>query len=96
MAASNCTLSSSILRNNAAQVLTVQPLLALATIFASMLMNSTPIDRGFGLISILAGIERNSLRILEGASLSGKLRGDARLRIDSIKPGDSVEYNKQL
>jgi hypothetical protein len=73
-------------------VLIVQPLLTLATIFASMLMYSTPIDRGFGLISILAGIERTSLRLLEGASLSGKLRGDARLRIDSIKPGDSVEY----
>jgi hypothetical protein len=73
-------------------VLTLQPLLTLATIFASMLMNSTPIDRGFGLISILAGIERSSLRLLEGASLSGKLRGDARLRIDSIKPGDAVEY----
>ena len=73
-------------------VLTVQPLLTLATIFASMLMISTPIDRGFGLISILAGIERNSLRLLKGASLSGKLRGNARLRIDSIKPGNSVEY----
>jgi len=73
-------------------VLTVQPLLTLATIFASMLMVSTPIDRGFGLISILAGIERNSLGLLGGASLSGKLRGDVRLRIDSTKLGDTVEY----
>jgi hypothetical protein len=59
---------------------------------ASMLMMSTPIDRGFGLISILAGIERNSLSVLKGASLSGELRGDARLRIDAIEPGKSVSY----
>lgn len=73
-------------------VLCVQPLLVLATMLASMLMISTPIDRGFGLISILAGIERNSLSVLKGASLSGELRGDARLKIDGIEPGRSVSY----
>lgn len=73
-------------------VLAVQPLLMLATIVASMLMISTPIDRGFGLVSILAGIERNSLEVLEGASLSGKLGGDARLRIEILEPGKSVKY----
>lgn len=73
-------------------VLTVQPLLTLAIMFANMLMISTPIDKGFGLVSILAGIERNCLWVLEGASLSGKLGGDARLVIDCVEPGESVKY----
>lgn len=73
-------------------VLALQPFLTFATILASMLMVSTPIDRGFGLISILARIERNCLWVLEGASLSGRLAGDARLRIDGVEPGESVKY----
>jgi len=73
-------------------VLIIQPLLTLGIIFASMLMISTPVDRGFGLVSILAGADRDSLSILKGASLSGVLRGDAELRIDDIEPGGSVKY----
>ena len=73
-------------------VLAVQPLLTLAAMLASMLMVSTPIDRNFGLIPILAGVERNSLGVLRGAELSGVLRGDARLGIEGVEPGGSVKY----
>ena len=49
---------------------------------ASMFWYTTPVSRGLGLLSILAGVERDSLDFLAGATLSGELEKKVRLTID--------------
>ena len=62
-------------------VLIVQPIMAIVFLLLVMLFSSVPVDRGFGLVAILAGIEKESLGLLRGAGLSGTLKGPARLKI---------------
>ena len=64
-------------------VLVVQPLLTLAAFVLGILFYSTPIGKGFGLASVLSGIERSSLRLLEGAAFSGELDTRVALEISS-------------
>lgn len=68
----------------------IQPVLTVIVLGLTTLFYSTPIDRGFGLVSILAGIERDSLDILKGASLSGKLRKSVRLNISTSRDVDQI------
>ncbi|KAI9717813.1 MAG: hypothetical protein M1812_004542 [Candelaria pacifica] len=62
-------------------VLALQPFLAIVMFLSATLFFSTPIDKGFGIVAILAGIDRESLDLLHGASLSGELRKPVRLDI---------------
>lgn len=62
-------------------VLVIQPVLVTLVFIASTLMYRTPIDEGFGLVAILAGVRRETLDLLNGASISGKLRECVRLRV---------------
>lgn len=48
------------------------------------LVYSSPISRGFGLVSILSGMEIQSLNYLAGASLSGKLIKPVKLVISPV------------
>ncbi|KAF0332638.1 hypothetical protein GQ607_000654 [Colletotrichum asianum] len=78
-------------------VLGIQPVLLLIILGMIALLHTAPLDRGFGLISILSGIERRSLDLLRGASLSGKLKEPVRLIIRAMAPvqGDgesSIKY----
>ena len=69
-------------------VLATQPALLLAAFAAQTLLYSTPLNHGFGLVSILAGVDPDSLHVLKGASLSGKLRKKVGLKISvRNKPG---------
>lgn len=62
-------------------VFATQPMLMALLIVGAALLHSVPISHGFGMISILAGMNRNSdqLQTFRGASLSGELREDVRL-----------------
>lgn len=60
-------------------VLAVQPLLIFVILCFVLKMHSVPLDRGFGLVSILSGIDRDTLDILSGASLSGELTDRVKL-----------------
>jgi hypothetical protein len=62
-------------------VLLIQPLLTIMTILLIMRLYTTPIDRGFGLASILSGIDRQSLDNVAGAGLSGNLARPVHLII---------------
>ncbi len=61
-------------------VLGIQPLLVVSIlILIASVFHSTPLDKGFGLISILSGIDRRSLDVLAGAALSGELTKRVKL-----------------
>ncbi|KAI4129187.1 MAG: hypothetical protein LQ338_002346 [Usnochroma carphineum] len=80
-------------------LLSVQPLLILCILgLTATVLYSIPLDRGFGLISILSGVDRDSLDILAGAALSGKLRKDVKLNMRSYHDGlkGAVEYQVKL
>lgn len=56
-------------------VLALYPVLLLSSIlFRIIIWPHSPIGEGFGLISLLASVEKGSLALLEGAGLSGKLK----------------------
>jgi hypothetical protein len=46
---------------------------------------SAPVANGFGLISILSGIDRGSLDILAGTALSGELQEHVKLVINPFQ-----------
>ena len=52
-------------------VFALQPLLTMIILVLILMFHSTPLDKGFGLISILSGIDRGSFDTLAGAALSG-------------------------
>ena len=53
-------------------LLAVQPLLALAMLITSTVLYTTPIAKGFGLVSVLSGVDKESLSLISGAGLSGE------------------------
>lgn len=78
-------------------VLGVQPILLLIFLGMIALLHTVPLDKGFGLISILSGIERRGLDSLRGASLSGELKKPVKLTMSPVTPvqGDgesSIQY----
>ena len=80
-------------------VLVIQPILTLAAFVAVTMLYETPISRGFGLVSILAGVDRNSLNVLDGATFSGEVGNAVGLRInvkreevDNERSSQRVEY----
>ena len=62
-------------------VLALQPVLMILMFLSVTLLFSTPIDRGFGLVAILASIDQDNLRVVQGAGLSGELKQPVRLDI---------------
>jgi hypothetical protein len=74
-------------------VLVIQPILTLAAFVAVTILYETPISRGFGLVSILAGVDRNSLNVLDGATFSGEIGNPVGLRINIKR--EEVENNSR-
>lgn len=62
-------------------VLAFQPALAIILFLVALTFHQTPMDGGFGMIAVLAGVKKESLRLLEGASLSGRLSKPLRMQI---------------
>ena len=75
-------------------VLILQPLLIFVILGLKLTMRSMPLDKGFGLISILSGVERRSLDTLAGAALSGELQKAVRLVMRPVQDREKgrVEY----
>ena len=64
-------------------VLAIQPILVLAAFVGRIVLYSTPVSNGFGLIPLLAGASRDSLDVLRGAAFSGELKRPVRIRIST-------------
>lgn len=54
-------------------VLALQPILTTLIVVASLFVYRTPVDGGFGLVALLAGVRIDTLMLLQGASFSGIL-----------------------
>ena len=65
-------------------VLMIQPLLLLVVFLCRVLLFSTPVSSGFGLVALLAGVSKDSLDVLRGAAFSGTLRKPVRIRISAV------------
>ena len=63
----------------------LQPILTSIIFVASAWMKRTPIVRGFGLVAILAGVRKETLKLLEGASYSGELKKPLTIEIAAAK-----------
>ena len=69
-------------------VFAINPVLVIVAVTARVLLYSTPIDEGFGLVSLLSGAKKDSLDLLHGAALSGSLTRGIRVRFD-VNPGEN-------
>lgn len=74
-------------------VLAVQPLLIILVLGARAMLHSTPLDTGFGLVSILAGIDHGSLDGLASATLSGELAKMVKLL---LRPSHHQDYEARV
>ena len=63
-------------------VCATQPAILLALLVLGRLLYSTPIDRRFGLVSLLAGIDGTGPDILRGAAFSNTLQSRIRLGVE--------------
>jgi hypothetical protein len=64
-------------------IVAVQPFLTLLAALVSICLYKIPIGKGFGLVSILSGVDRSSLDLLQDAGFSGKLSDKVALQISS-------------
>ena len=76
-------------------IVTVQPALTLAAFIICACFHKIPIGKGFGLISILAGVDRDGVDrddvdLLRGAAFSGNLTDPVILNISSIDSSDGA------
>lgn len=62
-------------------VLAVFPALTTLLFICTLLLRNIPLDSGFGTIALLAGVRTETLKILKGASRSGKLKKPIQLSI---------------
>jgi len=63
---------------------------------STRLFYSLPISKGFGLVSVLSGIDRKCLDSLSGAGLSGKLKEPIKLNISVINDINGDEGNQRV
>lgn len=76
-------------------IFAIQPVLAtLMLLYIILFLYTTPVDSGFGITSILASVDGDSLRILSGAGLSGELKKRVHLNI-KVSETDSLETRIQ-
>jgi hypothetical protein len=91
--ATNETLSSTKVTLNARWplylVLCLQPAFTIFMFLFAINLYDTPIDKGFGLVAILSGIDKDGLDVLNGAALSGELRRPVNLNVAVL--GDAKE-----
>lgn len=74
-----------------AAVLATNPIILLTTLVVRVLfLHRAPISRDFGFVSLLAGIDPDSLRLVKGAAYSGKLSNDVRLRFSVLEEDDEL------
>ncbi|KAF2123118.1 hypothetical protein BDV96DRAFT_561991 [Lophiotrema nucula] len=75
-------------------ILGIQPVLGISAYFIGLALYRIPIGPGFGLISILAGVDRGTLDVLNGAALSGKAKEAVAVKVNLSGAGaDRIEYS---
>ena len=62
-------------------VLAFQPVLAVILFVTALTFYQTPMDGGFSMVAVLSGVRKESLKLLEGTSLSGRLSRPVRTKI---------------
>lgn len=62
-------------------VVAFQPVLAVILFVTALTFYQTPMDGGFSMVAVLSGVRKESLKLLEGASLSGRLSRPVRMKI---------------
>lgn len=67
-------------------VLAIQPVFATLFFLTALTFYQTPLDGGFGIVAVLAGVTEESLKLLRGASLSGRLSEPVKMQITVTKP----------
>ena len=82
-------------------VFAIQPLLIVIVLGLTGLFHSVPLSKGFGLVSILSGANRETLDILAGASLSGELTQPVKLTMLPMQSGErsqnsEIEYQTKV
>ncbi|KAI9669136.1 MAG: hypothetical protein M1831_000728 [Alyxoria varia] len=79
-------------------LLATQPLLIIGMLGMTLMLHSTPLDNGFGLISILSGIDRRGLDVLAGAALSGELVRTVKLTMNPLHDDEkgTIQYDVVL
>ncbi len=71
-------------------VLALQPLLTCITFLLVTLFYYSPIDKGFGMIAVLSGVNKDSLDLVRGAALSGELSKPVKLGIEVDDVDDTL------
>jgi len=71
-------------------VLSIHPIITISAILVTATFYSTPMGNGFGLISILAGIDASRLHLLHGAAFSGNLAQPVNLGFRFIEQAELV------
>ena len=74
-------------------VLAINLVFTVLAVLVKALLYGTPIGEGFGVVSLLAGVRQESLEVLHGAALSGKLHNTVRVRF-AVKEGAAMEYER--
>ncbi|KAI4257483.1 MAG: hypothetical protein LQ352_001647 [Teloschistes flavicans] len=72
-------------------VLCLQPILTLSMLAFAVRYYDTPIDKGFGLVAVLSGVDKQSLDIMHGAALSGELKKPVSLKLQVLDEGAEEE-----
>ena len=72
-------------------ILVCQPLLTIVAVLACLAMRHAPVDDRFGMTAVLAGARVETLRLLEGASFTGKLKEPLRMGIVVHDTGSTGE-----
>ncbi len=77
-------------------VLALQPLLTCITFLLVTLFYYSPIDKGFGMIAVLSGVNKDSLDLVRGAALSGELSKSVKLgiEVDDVDDVDDISINR--
>lgn len=69
-------------------LLSIQPFLTILGFLTICSLHRVPLAHGFGLILLLAGVERENLDILEGATLSGETKKSVSVAINIVDAMD--------
>lgn len=73
-------------------VFAIQPILVVIVLLVKIMLHKTPVDSGFGLVSILSGMDYQSHGdLLDGSTLSGQLKKPIKLTINPVSRGSDQE-----
>ncbi|CZR57843.1 uncharacterized protein PAC_07732 [Phialocephala subalpina] len=77
-------------------LLAIQPIFTALMFILAAIFYPAPFGRGFGIAAVLSGIKKDSLGLLSGAALSGKLERPVRLDISVANDAQSTGNTSQM